>query len=104
MQWSNELLAIEEEWFKDLRALHRSLEQEVADNIARLKTNSDGVVIGKPGPDAILFNATKARQRMQELGKELIGATAAYYGAKAAEEALTYYEPDDGVFTEQDAD
>jgi hypothetical protein len=82
MIWSNEALNFEEKWYREIKKIHQDLEKEIADNLANLKTDENGVLHEDSRTTPILFDQTKAVDRMEAKGKELMIETFSYFWEK----------------------
>ena len=85
MLWSNEALVFENKWYKEIKAVLRILEKEVADKFLELKIDEKGVLAEIPKND-ILFDRNEAVKRMAEVGSGLIKETLQYFGDRAMKE------------------
>ncbi len=85
MKWSNEALAFENKWYKQIKGVLRELEKEVADKFLELKVDEKGVLSEIPNTD-ILFDRNAAVKRMAEVGKDLMKETLQYFGDRGTKE------------------
>ena len=88
MAWSNEVLAEEEKWFKEMKQFHLELETEIAENLLSLEVDENGVLTKIPKEEKALFDEDKVIEELVKKGKKMLLETFAIMGQKAIEEAV----------------
>ncbi len=77
----------EEKWYEAIKIIHKEIENEVAENLAGLDVDENGVLNRKVKISAILFDEKKIKEKMKKAAKKLMSDTIERFGARAVKEA-----------------